>query len=319
MSVRPGAETDAEQEPRGKRLESWKEIAGYLNRHVTTIRRWEKDEGLPVHRHRHTKLGSIYAYTRELDTWFESRREEVEERLPAVPGAAETSDRLAPAPLLIGGASEVLHLIGRAEQVSVLQSCWDHSVAGQQKIAVISGEPGVGKTRLAHEFVRSHARHATVLAGRCDREALVAYAPWVAILQRMIRTTPAQALRRHLAGSEAGNDLAEIVPEIRTRIHVGAPAAATPEGRRYRLFEAVSQLLVSASQSAPILLVIDDLHWADQGSLLLSSGANSDSRLSKVWSTSVRMPCWTRWTKRLPPALSPRSRARRAPSRSPTR
>src|SRR5688500_2403576 len=55
MTARPGAETDAEQESRGKRLESWKEIAGYLNRHVTTIRRWEKGEGLPVHRHRHTK------------------------------------------------------------------------------------------------------------------------------------------------------------------------------------------------------------------------------------------------------------------------
>ena len=267
MSVRPGADTDAEQEPRGKRLESWKEIAGYLNRHVTTIRRWEKGEGLPVHRHRHTKLGSIYAYTRELDAWFDSRREEVDERPPAITGAAETSARLPSAPLLLGGASDALHLIGRDEQINVLQSCWERASGGQQTIAVISGEPGVGKTRLAHEFAQS--RHATVLAGRCDREALVAYAPWVAILQRMIRTTPAQTLRRRLAGSEAGSELAELIPEIRTRIHVGAAASATPEGRRYRLFEAVSQLFVSASQSAPILLVIDDLHWADQGSLLL--------------------------------------------------
>ena len=57
-------------EPTGKRLDSWKEIAAYVNRHVTTVRRWEKQEGLPVHRHLHAKLGSIYAYARELDTWL---------------------------------------------------------------------------------------------------------------------------------------------------------------------------------------------------------------------------------------------------------
>ena len=79
MPARPDAEK-AEQDSRGSRLDSWKEIAGYLNRHVTTIRRWEKHEGLPVHRHRHARLGSIYAYTRELDAWFESRREEVDDR-----------------------------------------------------------------------------------------------------------------------------------------------------------------------------------------------------------------------------------------------
>ena len=53
----------------GARLDSWKEIAGYLNRHVTTVRRWEKSEGLPVHRHLHDKLGSVYAFRAELDTW----------------------------------------------------------------------------------------------------------------------------------------------------------------------------------------------------------------------------------------------------------
>lgn len=269
MSAPPGVDTNAEQEWRGKRLESWKEIAGYLNRHVTTIRRWEKDEGLPVHRHRHAKLGSIYAYTRELDAWFESRRGEVDDPPAETTGAAEPSERLPPPPLLVGGASDALHLIGREEQLNVLDSCWERTAGGQQQIAVVSGEPGVGKTRLALEFARSIARNATVLAGRCDREALVGYAPWMAILQRMVRTTPAQVLRRHLAGIDAASELAEIVPEIRTRIHIDAPGSATPEGRRYRLFEAVSQLLAAASTSAPILLVLDDLHWADQGSLLL--------------------------------------------------
>jgi pentatricopeptide repeat protein len=58
----------------GKRLDSWKEIAGYLNRDVTTVQRWEKREGMPVHRHQHHSRGSVYALASELDTWLEGRR-----------------------------------------------------------------------------------------------------------------------------------------------------------------------------------------------------------------------------------------------------
>src|SRR5436189_647158 len=54
---------------RGTRLESWKEIADYLRRGVTTVQRWEHEEALPVHRHDHAKKGSVYCYTRELDEW----------------------------------------------------------------------------------------------------------------------------------------------------------------------------------------------------------------------------------------------------------
>jgi len=57
----------------GRRLESWKEIAAFLGRDVTTVRRWEKREGLPVHRLHHSKLGSVYAYTTELDVWRKER------------------------------------------------------------------------------------------------------------------------------------------------------------------------------------------------------------------------------------------------------
>jgi uncharacterized protein len=63
--------------PREQRLDSWKEIAVYLKRDVATVRRWEKREALPVHRHLHEKLGSVYAYTSELDTWSEGRRQQI--------------------------------------------------------------------------------------------------------------------------------------------------------------------------------------------------------------------------------------------------
>src|SRR6187200_436786 len=55
------------------RLDSWKEIAAYLNRDVTTVQRWEKREGMPVHRHQHDRMGSVYASRAELDAWTRSR------------------------------------------------------------------------------------------------------------------------------------------------------------------------------------------------------------------------------------------------------
>src|SRR5262245_48179217 len=58
----------------GNRLESWKEIASYLRRDVKTARRWEQREGLPVHRHRHGSLGSVYAFEGEIESWRAQRR-----------------------------------------------------------------------------------------------------------------------------------------------------------------------------------------------------------------------------------------------------
>src|SRR5690242_14693201 len=83
------------ERPAEERLDSWKEIAAYLGRDVTTVQRWEKREGMPVHRHVHDKRGSVYALSSELDTWREGRRErlEAEDGHPAGerPASAESS------------------------------------------------------------------------------------------------------------------------------------------------------------------------------------------------------------------------------------
>jgi TolB-like protein/Flp pilus assembly protein TadD len=73
MSVHTSLTPNTGADAQGRRLESWKEIAAYLGRDVTTVRRWEKREGLPVHRLHHSKLGSVYAYTKELDSWRNER------------------------------------------------------------------------------------------------------------------------------------------------------------------------------------------------------------------------------------------------------
>ena len=77
------------------RLDSWKEISAYLKRDVTTVQRWEKREGMPVHRHLHDRMGSVYAFSSELDAWVQSRKqrlEEEEKELRTEPPAAEEVD-----------------------------------------------------------------------------------------------------------------------------------------------------------------------------------------------------------------------------------
>jgi TolB-like protein len=80
-----------------KRLDSWKEIAAYLNRDVTTVQRWEKREGMPVHRHVHDKRGSVYALSEELDDWIRSRRPRPEETENPPEPEAESEAEVSPA------------------------------------------------------------------------------------------------------------------------------------------------------------------------------------------------------------------------------
>src|SRR5271154_6447441 len=73
----PSSDTPASEQPSEPRLDSWKEIAAYLGRDVTTAQRWEKRETMPVHRHVHDKRGSVYALAPELDAWLKGRRQPV--------------------------------------------------------------------------------------------------------------------------------------------------------------------------------------------------------------------------------------------------
>lgn len=95
MQDPPEHPESAERPP--ERLDSWKEIAAYLNRDVTTAQRWEKREGMPVHRHVHERLGSVYAYRAELDAWARSRKisaDGVSEK-PETPGStSDTQQRI---------------------------------------------------------------------------------------------------------------------------------------------------------------------------------------------------------------------------------
>src|SRR6516225_7763800 len=156
--VLPGP-TPPEKQPED-RLDSWKEIAAYLNRDVTTVQRWEKREGMPVHRHLHDNKGSIYAFSSELDAWQQSRRVRLGEedqkkaqsgqRAVAAEGKRGPSEALSAYPprwqrwLILGGAAVVVLAV--VTYVLNPRSRWDAAQPKIRSIAVLplknlSGNP----------------------------------------------------------------------------------------------------------------------------------------------------------------------------------
>ena len=258
------------QRPPGVQLDSWKQIAGYLKRHVTTVRRWEKHEGLPVHRHFHSKLGSIYADSNELDAWLDTRRPD--QPVPSGPkpvfGRAEiiAFERPSPSTVLPSWPGSFM---GRNAELAILSRMWEAVRSACGRVVLITGEPGIGKTRLATEFARSLGDRATVLTGRCEPEAIVPFAPFIEILGAVVRGTPTSRLRPLLKSINGSAELVQLLPELATHVRSRPSVVATPEGRRFRMFEALAELLSATSQRDPLLVMLDDVHWADPGSMLL--------------------------------------------------
>jgi len=161
--------------------------------------------------------------------------------------------------------------VGRESEQRTMAEAWNRTKNGQRNIILVSGEPGIGKTRLCSEFARSCAGdRATVLIGRSDEQALVAYQPFIEALGWYVRTCSRTDLLSHLGAAGGGAELGLILPDLARRVP-GLPAAApiNAEAQRFRLFETVTGFLISISSSHPTLFVFDDLQWADQASLLM--------------------------------------------------
>ena len=130
----PSSEIESASPPSDKRLDSWKEIAAYLNRDVTTVQRWEKREGMPVHRHQHDKRGSVYALAGELNAWAKNRSLQTGETDP-VPGPAPPAAAGAASP----GAMPWMRLV-RRPRPTASQPPRIHSVA-VLPLRNLSGDP----------------------------------------------------------------------------------------------------------------------------------------------------------------------------------
>ena len=168
-------------------------------------------------------------------------------------------------PLDGGGA-----FVGRDRELRELLSGLDDALRGRGRLFLVSGEPGIGKSRLAEELAnRARRRGAEVLTGRCwEAGGAPAYWPWVQAIRACIRTRDPRTIRELLG--QGAPEIAEIVPELRDVFpDVPRPPSGDSEGARFRLFEAVASFFRRAAGAQPIVLVLDDLHAADAPSLLL--------------------------------------------------
>jgi DNA-binding SARP family transcriptional activator len=183
---------------------------------------------------------------------------------PAAPGRQALPEAAAPARPRGEGP-----FAGRGAELARLRSAWAGARAGRRRLVLVTGEAGIGKTRLADELAGLAERDgATVLVGRCDEQAGVAYLPLRAALGPYLAACPADRLRA-LAGP-LGGELVRLWPELASRLPgLPAPTHGGPEEERYLLLEAVTGLLDAVASAGPALLVVDDLHQADAQSLAL--------------------------------------------------
>ena len=159
--------------------------------------------------------------------------------------------------------------VGRRAERARLQELWGQVYDGSLRLALISGEAGVGKTRLStHLALETHGEGATVLYGRCDEDLGVPYQPWAQALRHLVAEAPQAVLRAHV--ERHGGELARLAPTLGERVpQLPAPRQSDPETERYLLYAAVAGLLEAAGEREPLLLILDDLHWADGPTLSL--------------------------------------------------
>jgi DNA-binding SARP family transcriptional activator len=161
--------------------------------------------------------------------------------------------------------------VGRESALARLRERYEAAQRGTRQAVVLSGEPGIGKTRLASEFAReAHSAGAIVLYGRADADAQVPYKPFAAALGHYVTQRGGQALARELGA--ALSELSPLLPDLRRHLpELREPLAVEPEMRHYRLYNAVLNVLSFVARERPCVLVLDDLQWADAstGRLLL--------------------------------------------------
>jgi DNA-binding CsgD family transcriptional regulator len=160
--------------------------------------------------------------------------------------------------------------VGRQREMEGLRTALEDALSGRGRLVMLVGEPGIGKTRTAQELsAYAEQRGAQVLWGWCYEEAgAPPYWPWVQPLLSYIQQQDPEQLRSQMGPGAA--DIAEVISAVREKLPgLEPPPALEPEQARFRLFDSITTFLKNATQTQPLMLVLDDLHWADKPSLLL--------------------------------------------------
>lgn len=151
---------------------------------------------------------------------------------------------------------------GRSGLVADLLDAWKRE---EWRGLLVAGEPGIGKTRLTSELTHAmHVTGATVLLGRCDEDLAVGFRPWAEALAPLIDALPVDVLEGLLP--EHTQELATIVPALRRRITLASELELDAATRTALLSNGIAALLAAA---APVVVVLDDIHWIDQSSLVI--------------------------------------------------
>lgn len=162
--------------------------------------------------------------------------------------------------------------VGRERELAILHQQHATAVAEQGGVALITGEPGIGKTRLAREFAgQVSARGTQVLWGSCREDEWSApLQPWIEAITTFVRTASPDRVRDalNLESPQSTSSLAHLVPNLESSAgELPGLVPLPPVEERQRLFDAVARFLLRLSQQQPLLIVVDDIHWADRPSL----------------------------------------------------
>ncbi|HSI92731.1 MAG TPA: AAA family ATPase, partial [Jiangellaceae bacterium] len=180
---------------------------------------------------------------------------------------AAASGAALPAPPPIGRPQAVL--VGRDDVLDRIDQVRRHAAGQGGSVVLISGDPGIGKTSLAIAAARLAALEGlTTLYGRCDEEGIVPFEPWVEAIGHALDHLESE----RVAGlaRDSGPALARLFPQLRQHLPAAIrPSQAEPDTERWRLFDAVSALLHELCRPPGLVLVLDDVHWADRSTLLL--------------------------------------------------
>jgi len=170
-------------------------------------------------------------------------------------------------------AVKEVQLIDRVEELGLLRESVDKAVRGEGGLVFLYGEAGIGKTRLARELgAYARLRGMQVLYGRCPAlfrmDGVPPYVLWKEVVKDYLEFCTPEQLYRVIGFYPS--EVSKLVPEIKQKLGAFPQSLPiSPEHERDRLFEAVSQFVTNVSKETPLLVVLDDLQWTDQSSLLL--------------------------------------------------